>query len=243
MINKCIDSWRRYCLDYEIVEWNEENFDINMFPYTKEAYSVKKWAFVSDYARLYAVYSRGGIYLDTDVELLHPIDNLLNNAAWFVFQNDISVNMGIGFGADRNNSYVKKMMNYYENNHFIVKGKPNLSIGCPAINTEILKSIKDFVLNGKTQYVSQRILVLSEMDYAKYVKHYGAMSWIEGVKPVKKVYKNLKIKEILRSQKYFEFVEKYFGRRMNKIYTFIVFDLFELGFVYYIRRLIWKMKH
>ena len=69
------------------------------------------------------------------------------------------------------------------------------------------------------------------------------MSWIEGVKPVKKVYKNLKIKEILRSQKYFEFVEKYFGRRMNKIYTFIVFDLFELGFVYYIRRLIWKMKH
>lgn len=108
LIEKCIGSWRRYCPDYEIVEWNEDNFDINMTTYTKEAYSVKKWAFVSDYVRLYAVFSRGGIYLDTDVELLQPIDSLLENKAWFVFQNSIAIATGLGFGAEKNNSYIKK---------------------------------------------------------------------------------------------------------------------------------------
>lgn len=135
------------------------------------------------------------------------------------------------------------MMNYYENHHFLIKGAPDVSVGCPVINTAVLKTIQDFALNGKTQYLSQRTLVMSGTDYAKYAKHHGAMSWVEGIRPSKREYKNLKIKEILRSPSCFKFIDKYLGRRMNKIYTFIVFDLFECGLTYYIRRLIWKMKN
>lgn len=65
LIKQCIDSWKKYCPDYQIIEWNESNFDINCNPYVKAAYEDKKWAFVSDYARLYIVYNRGGGYIST----------------------------------------------------------------------------------------------------------------------------------------------------------------------------------
>ena len=67
---KCIESWKKYCPDYEIIEWNEENFNVNICDYTKEAYENSKWAFVSDYARLWILYNEGGIYFDVDVELM-----------------------------------------------------------------------------------------------------------------------------------------------------------------------------
>ena len=67
LINRCIESWKKYCPDYQIIEWNESNFDVNMFDYTRQAYKEKKYAFVSDVARLYVVYNYGGIYLDTDI--------------------------------------------------------------------------------------------------------------------------------------------------------------------------------
>ena len=76
---RCIESWKRYCPDYEIVRWDESNFDVNAWEYTKEAYAAKKWAFVSDVARLYAMVNFGGIYLDTDMELVKPIDDLLDH--------------------------------------------------------------------------------------------------------------------------------------------------------------------
>ena len=74
---RCIESWKKYCPDYEIIQWNEDNYDINKIPYMKDAYKEKKWAFVSDYARLDVIYQYGGIYLDTDVELVNSLDDLL----------------------------------------------------------------------------------------------------------------------------------------------------------------------
>ncbi len=76
-IKKCIESWRKYCPDYEIVEWNEDNFDVYQNAYTKYCYDNKKYAFLSDYARLLIVYFEGGIYYDTDVEVIKPINDLL----------------------------------------------------------------------------------------------------------------------------------------------------------------------
>lgn len=78
-VQKCIESWKRYCPDYKIICWNESNYDVNKIRYTKEAYKEKKWAFVSDYARLDIIYENGGIYLDTDVELICGMDILLQN--------------------------------------------------------------------------------------------------------------------------------------------------------------------
>ena len=85
-IQNCIRSWKKYCPDYEIIEWNEQNFDVSQSLYTRQAYDARRWAFVADYARLKILYEQGGIYRDTDVELLRPLDDLLAYPAFFGFQ-------------------------------------------------------------------------------------------------------------------------------------------------------------
>mgnify|MGYP001644804644 FL=1 len=80
---KCIESWRKYCPDYEIKEWNESNYDVNKIPYISQAYEVKKYAFVSDYARFDILYQYGGVYFDTDVEVIKPIDEIIEKGAFF----------------------------------------------------------------------------------------------------------------------------------------------------------------
>ena len=86
---KCINSWKKYCPDYEIIEWNEDNFNLDEAPlYVRQAYEAKKWAFVSDYVRLWAMTEFGGIYMDTDVEVLKPLDRFLQNEAFSGFEDD-----------------------------------------------------------------------------------------------------------------------------------------------------------
>lgn len=84
--HKCIESWKKYCPDYEIKEWTEDNFDININPYVSEAYKKEKYAFVSDYARFYILYNYGGIYLDIDVEILKNIDEFLQEKVFMGFE-------------------------------------------------------------------------------------------------------------------------------------------------------------
>ena len=99
-VKKCIESWKEKCPDYEIKCWDESNFDVNAHPFTKAAYEAKAWAFVSDYARLRVVYDNGGIYLDTDVELLKNIDFLLPYEGYIgVQQAGCYCTTGLGFGA------------------------------------------------------------------------------------------------------------------------------------------------
>lgn len=87
----CIDSWRKYLPDYEIIEWNESNFDVNIVPYTRGAYKEGKYAYVSDYARFYILYNYGGIYFDTDVEVIRSMDNIISNGAFMGYEKpDIS---------------------------------------------------------------------------------------------------------------------------------------------------------
>ncbi len=113
LAKKCIASWKKHCPDYEIIEWNEDNFDVNMMDYTKFAYENRCYAFLSDYVRLWAVYNHGGIYLDTDVELIRSPDELLKYEAYFGFEGEW-VNTGLGFGAQPNNAVVLKLMEEYE---------------------------------------------------------------------------------------------------------------------------------
>ena len=100
---KCIESWKKYCPAYEIIEWNEDNFDLTENRYAREAYEQKKWAFVSDYARLKIVYEQGGIYMDVDVELIKPLDELTELDGYMGFEKEIDGQMwiatGLGFGA------------------------------------------------------------------------------------------------------------------------------------------------
>lgn len=113
----CIESWKRFCPDYEIREWNETNYDFTKNEYMKQAYEAKKWGFVPDYARLDIIYNYGGIYLDTDVELVRSLDDLLEFEGFFGFEDTgegrFFVACGLGFGATAKNDLVKMLRDYY----------------------------------------------------------------------------------------------------------------------------------
>lgn len=134
----CINSWKKYFPDYEIIEWNEDNFNINCNDYVKEAYTSKKFAFVSDYARLKIIYENGGIYFDIDVEVIKKFtDDMLENG-FFGFENGY-INTGLGFSAPKHSKILKLLLDDYESIHFI---KPNGTfdlLPCPIRNTKCLK--------------------------------------------------------------------------------------------------------
>lgn len=123
---KCIESWKKYCPDYEIKEWNESNYDVTKNQYMYEAYQTKKWGFVPDFARLDIIYNEGGIYLDTDVEILKPIDEILNNKMFCCPETSGKIALGLGFGAVKHNKNIKKLMEMYEQLKFVADdGKSN----------------------------------------------------------------------------------------------------------------------
>ena len=111
-IKHCIESWKKYLPDYEIIEWNEDNFDIEYNDFTKKAYENKKWAFVSDVVRLYALYKEGGIYMDTDVEVYKPLDEFLNEEGFSGFECK-HYPVTATLGAVKGNPVIKLMLDYY----------------------------------------------------------------------------------------------------------------------------------
>lgn len=146
LAQRCIESWKKYCPDYEIIEWNEDNFDIGLNPYTRMCYEQKKYAFLTDYIRLIVVEQYGGIYFDTDVELLKSFDTLLGNQSFFGFEDNNHVNTGVGFGAEAGSSVVRQMIAEYD---ILIDGMHGI-IGCPILNTRALQKL-GLVLNGKRQ--------------------------------------------------------------------------------------------
>lgn len=113
-----IETWKKHCPDYEIKEWNEKNFNIHINRYTEQAYTMKKWAFVSDVARLWALINEGGIYLDTDVEMKRSPEKLLKEKAFIGFEGTAWIGTSI-IGSEPGNSFLKKLFNDYENRIFI----------------------------------------------------------------------------------------------------------------------------
>ena len=148
LAQKCIDSWKEHCFDYKIVEWNEDNFDINTNAYTKMCFEQSKYAFLSDYLRLIVVYKYGGIYFDTDVEVIKSIDNLLDNKAFFGFETDKYINTGQGFGAEADAEIINKMISTYD---FLLDGIHG-TVGCPVLNTRALEEY-GFQINGMYQTI------------------------------------------------------------------------------------------
>ena len=114
MAKKCIKSWKKLMPGYKIIEWNENNFDINICPFVKQAYEKKKWAFVSDYARLYALYNYGGIYFDTDMELLKNIDHLTKNEIFLGYEENKKIAAGVIGVKNKRNKYIKDVLDYYD---------------------------------------------------------------------------------------------------------------------------------
>ena len=139
LAQKCIASWKKHCPDYEIREWNESNFDVTSCDYAREAYEAKKWAFVTDYVRLKVLYNYGGIYMDTDVEVLESLDSLLEYTAVSGFESDSQIPTGL-IAAHKNIPIIGELLKQYEFIHFIRKdGSQDLTTNVIRITNTLLK--------------------------------------------------------------------------------------------------------
>lgn len=124
---KCVESWKKYLPGYKLRLWNEDSFNIHLSPYTDEAYKSGKFAFVADYVRLYALFNFGGIYLDTDVEVLKNMDNLLDLPGFIGFESENDVQTGI-IACEQHNEWAKEQLAWYEGKHFLkLDGKPDMT--------------------------------------------------------------------------------------------------------------------
>lgn len=140
LAEKCLASWKKNCPDYEIICWDESNYDVTKNRYMREAYESQKWAFVSDYARKDIIYQHGGIYLDIDVEVIKPLDPLLSNKAFMGTEKDGEVSLGLGFGAEPKNEILKEMRDIYNEVSFInLDGSYNLTTCLTYENTVLRK--------------------------------------------------------------------------------------------------------
>lgn len=193
---KCIESWRKYFPDYEIVRWDESNFDVHCCPYVSQAYDAKKWAFVSDYARFAILYKHGGLYFDTDVEVVRPMDDIIEKGPFMGFETDASgsegnctVAPGLGLSANPGLGLYELILASYEADRFINDdGTLNLTT-VVVRTTEILRSrgLQDVPgiqeVSGVTIYPSEYFNPKSYLTGAINITentrsiHHFSMSW------------------------------------------------------------------
>lgn len=219
LIKKCIQTWRDVMPDYEIKEWNEKNFDINTVPFVKEAYESRKWAFVADYVRLYAMYHDGGVYLDTDVKVLKKFDEFLKYS-FFTCQEshpdifnpnsvlpdghrnqEFDQVLGIGLcsavmGAEKECPYLKDCLDFYNKIHFDINRKEELVI--VNLIAKVLERYdyryildKEQLLNGNMKILLPYVFAgMTTLTDDSYAIHLYNGSWLESSKSLKHKLRN-----------------------------------------------------
>lgn len=210
----CIASWRKYLPDYEIKEWNESNFDVNIIPYTAEAYKAKKYAFVSDYARFWILYKYGGLYFDTDVEVIKNMDDIIAKGPFMGCENEakagatpaqLGVAPGLGLGVNPGLGLYGEILNWYNTHHFItwtgVIEKNVVDITTEILNKNGIEILDDGVLKSSgiliypKEYFCPKDYITGEMnitDKTKSIHHYSA-TWVGNKRTyIDKVIKRLK---------------------------------------------------
>ena len=204
---KCIASWKKFLPDYKIKEWNEENFDVNQIPYTAQAYKYKKYAFVSDFARFKILYEHGGIYFDTDVEVLQPLDKILESAPFMACERDfndtrqtstklaqgILVAPGLGLATTAGHPVYKEILNLYQHLSFVERNTINLTTVVTyttnILTTHGLKNIPGIqVVEGITIYPKRYFCPLSadksslQIESETVAIHHFAASWVDPIR-------------------------------------------------------------
>ena len=208
---KCIESWKKYCPDYQIIEWNENNYDLSKNDYVKYTYENKKYAFLTDYVRLDIIYNEGGIYLDTDVELLKPLDDLLESSCFMGMEQPGMIATGLGFGAQKKNDFIKENKEYYEKEPFLDKSGNWIKTTCVKITTNLLVK-KGLRKENKLQNITgikilpvdylcplklgTNKLTITENTYS--IHHYTA-SWKSKYTIIRKIsYRLIPVKQFIR---------------------------------------------
>ena len=199
LIKKCINSWAEKCPDYKIVEWTEKSLDRISNKYYKQALASEKWAFATDYARLWIIYNCGGIYLDTDVELLENLDSLIGHKFFLCSETEDKINTGLGFGAVRKNEIIKILLDSYENINFKIGNKQDFT-PCPDRNTkDLCGALKIDNSFKETVYLNGGVLLPKDyfcpLDYETkkmhmtdntLAIHWYSGSWLTGRQKLKK---------------------------------------------------------
>lgn len=158
LAEKCIESWKKYCPDYEIIRWDESNFDVNQNTYCREAYEAKKWAFVSDYARLKVLYEYGGIYMDTDVEVIRCLDSFLTYTAFLGFESPTHLGTSI-IASKKEATWIWDLLSYYDSKIFINQnGEMGLTPNTKVV-TDMMLSKYQLKLNNSYQYLNNEVIV------------------------------------------------------------------------------------
>jgi len=138
-----LESWRKYCPDYEIMEWNESNFDLHACRYVEQAYDEKYWAFVSDYARFKILYEHGGLYFDTDVELIRDISGIVERGSFlpteYGLYGDMTVSTGLGLGFEAHHPVIQEILQGYEARDFIIDHHPNTQYNVAEYVTDVMR--------------------------------------------------------------------------------------------------------
>lgn len=189
LVEKCIASWKKYLPDYEIKVWNEDNFDIHCNKYVEEAYQNKKWAFVTDYVRLYALYHEGGVYMDSDVEVLRPLDGFLSLSAFSGFESNHSCPTGI-MASEKGGAWVKDILDDYNDRSFVnPDGTLNLTTNVEYITQMMNKrgfsltgeyiDIKNYVTLYPSDYFCPKSHATGKLNLTTntYTIHHFASSW------------------------------------------------------------------
>lgn len=220
LAKKCIDSWKKYCPEYKIICWNESNFDFKGNRYAKEAYEAGKWAFVSDYVRLKVIYEYGGIYLDTDVELIRSLDPLLKGNGYMGFDEKGLVATGLGFAAEAGNIIIGEMLKDYDGIPFVLDDGNFDLMPCPDRNAKALERLGMDIKNTHQIFMGMHFLprdYLCPMDYYTgkkeitentYSIHHYCASWTS---PVTK--RTTFIKRIIGVKMY----DKLYGKFLYKL--------------------------
>jgi mannosyltransferase OCH1-like enzyme len=136
----CINSWKEYLPDYKLIRWDKSSFDINSVQWVREAYKAKKYAFASDYIRFFALYNYGGIYLDTDVEVVKSFDSLLRNRSFIGFE-FVSIPEAAVIGAESGLPWVKECLDYYRNKSFYDRHGREKTVAVPIMIKTVLKNL------------------------------------------------------------------------------------------------------
>lgn len=191
---KCIETWKTICPDYSIKRWDESNIDISANQYVQQAYTAKKFAFVSDYARLYALHAEGGIYLDTDVEVVKPFDAFLSENAFACYERTGYISTGI-LGAKKGNEWIKYLLSYYDSATFYTpKGDENLTTNVVTIskltedkyNVQLgnqFTRISDVATIYSNEYFSPKDFISGEIlvtEHTHAIHHYAG-SWLDEI--------------------------------------------------------------
>ena len=217
------------------------NFDVNKYEYTKEAYEMRKWAFVSDVVRLEVIYQNGGVYLDTDVEIVgnEPFADFLEYNEFLVFETERSINTGLCFGGSKGSPLCRALLESYLNNHY---SKETETVNSLTNKPVFQQKFPELKWNGKNQIHGDTYIMGTE-TYGQRMKHYGTRSWCDDL-PEYKISGFWKLKKFLRNPNFVSFLES--RKLLNKVvpvYIFCVYDLLDLGPMYYLKRLALKVKN